>query len=67
MNRKEYAAILNSSIWMVERNVYGAWIIRGEIGMRQYIGYSRRDAERMYREEVARKKIVTKPGVIYVQ
>jgi len=39
---------------LVERNVHGAWVIWGEIGIRQYYYYTKKEAMRLYREECLR-------------
>ncbi len=43
-------------IYYIERNIHGAWVIHGEIGIRQYYGYCKRDAYRKYREEAKKAK-----------
>lgn len=42
---------MNDFVWLVEKNVHAAWVIYGAIGIRQYYGYSKREACRRYREE----------------
>ena len=42
------------SIFFVERNVYGAWVIYGDLGVRQYYYYTKTEAVRLYREECER-------------
>lgn len=37
---------------LVEKNVYGYVVIRGILGQRVYIGYSRKDAIKMYEKEI---------------
>ena len=44
----------NSCIWMVERNILGAVVVYGEIGIRQYYYYSKAEAIRLYKEECKR-------------
>jgi hypothetical protein len=58
---------VRGSIYTVERNRYGAWIIRGCIGMRQYIGYPKKEAIAKYRAEVLEKRIVCGKSVIYLE
>lgn len=41
----------------VERNVHGAYVVYGIIGIRQYYGYPKKEAMRRYREE-ARASII---------
>lgn len=38
-------------IWLIERNVRAAWVIYGEIGIRQYYGYSKQQAKEKYLDE----------------
>ena len=40
---------------LVERNAYGAIVIFGDIGFRQYYGYTQSEAERLYSEEVRKE------------
>lgn len=42
---------MKSCISLVERNRYGAWVISGEIGTRQYYYYTKREAMKRYRDE----------------
>lgn len=42
---------MRSCILFTERNIRGAWVVYGDLGVRQYYGYSKREAERRYREE----------------
>lgn len=42
---------MRCTIWMVEKNVHAAWVIYGAIGIRQYYGYSKKEACKKYREE----------------
>lgn len=39
-----------------ERNIRGAWVVYGINGVKQYYGYTKREAERRYREEA--KKVI---------
>ena len=46
----------------VERNIHGAWVIWGSIGIRQYYYYTKREAIRHYRAEcAAHKQFVNQP------
>lgn len=47
-----------SYITFVEKNIHGAWVVYGDIGFRQYYGYSERAARRLYNEEAAKKVLV---------
>jgi hypothetical protein len=42
---------VNGDIFIVERNIRGALVIYGRLGVRQYYGYTKKEAERKYREE----------------
>lgn len=39
-------------IYLTERNVHGAWVVYGIIGVRQYYFYTKKQAERLYRKAV---------------
>lgn len=45
----------------VERNIRGAWIVKGVLGTRQYYGYTKQNAIRSYQEE-AKKNIFVSVG-----
>ncbi len=42
--------MIRSCIHLVEKNIRGAWVIYGDLGVRQYYGYSKKAAQAMYRE-----------------
>lgn len=42
-------------IYFAEKNIHGAWVVYGEIGVKQYYGYTKKEAISRYKEEVARK------------
>lgn len=44
-------------VWLVERNIHGAWVIYGSLGIRQYYYYTKTDAIRLYMQDV-RKTII---------
>lgn len=46
--------ILNRSIYFSERNIHGGWTIFGQIGVKQYYGYTKSEAEAAYRAECSR-------------
>lgn len=46
---------MNKDVFVVERNVHGAWAIYGSLGVRQYYGYTKAEAVRKYKEEAAGK------------
>ena len=43
-----------STIDFVEKNVHGAWVVWGEIGIRQYYYYTKAQAIKLYREEAGK-------------
>lgn len=45
-------------IFYVEKNIHGEWVICGQIGIRKYIGYSKTEAIKRYKDE-CRKTIFT--------
>lgn len=47
---------------IVDRNVHGAWVIWGGIGIRHYYGYTKQEAIRRYRAEWAAKIIICEPS-----
>lgn len=58
---------MRGSIYTVERNRYGMITIRGCIGMRSYIGYTKKEAVAKYRAEVLEKRLVLGDSVIYLE
>lgn len=46
-----------SVIWYIEKNIYGAWVICGEIGIRQYYYYTKREAMSKYRYETSMNQV----------
>lgn len=40
----------------VERNIRGAWVVKGILGTRQYYGYTKQNAIKSYQDE-AKKNI----------
>lgn len=47
-------------VYFSEKNVHGAWVVYGLAGVKQYYGYSKREAEKRYREEYKHTFIVNK-------
>lgn len=35
----------------VEKNIHGAWVVWGVLGIRQYYGYTKAEAIRQYKKE----------------
>lgn len=42
------------NIFAIEKNIRGAWIIYGRIGVKQYYGYTKAEAIEKYKEECKR-------------
>lgn len=47
---------MKSCIHFVEKNIHGAWVIYGDLGIQQYYYYTKREAMRQYREEWYRRQ-----------
>ncbi len=47
-----------SCIRLVEKNIRGAWVVYGAVGIRQYYGYSKAESIRRYKEECKNTIIV---------
>ena len=45
-------------IYFTERNIHGAWVVYGIIGVKQYYGYTKQQAINSYKEEARRGLIV---------
>lgn len=41
---------MDGAIFFAERNIHGAWVIYGTEGVKQYYGYTKAEAESLYRE-----------------
>ena len=46
---------MTNPILFVERNIHGAWVIYGLCAVRQYYGYTKTQAMRLYRQEYKEK------------
>ena len=42
------------SIWAIDQNIHGAWVIYGQIGVRQYYYMTKGAAMARYKEECAK-------------
>lgn len=49
-------------IFFVERNIHGAWSVWGALGVKQYYGYTKKQAIDLYLKEVDEKIITNKKG-----
>lgn len=47
-------------IYFTERNIHGAWVVYGINGIKQYYGYSKKDAEKLYKTEYKKEVIVNR-------
>lgn len=47
-------------IYFSERNIRGVWVVYGVNGVKQYYGYTKKEAERRYREEAEKVIICAK-------
>ena len=45
---------MKGDIFLIERNIRGAWVIYGRLGVRQYYYYTKQEAVDKYREECGR-------------
>lgn len=43
--------ICKAKIYFTERNIHGAWVVYGSEGIKQYYGYTKKQAIEMYRRE----------------
>ena len=48
-------------ILLIERNLRSGWAIYGELGVKQYYGYTKQEAIRMYQDEAERTVFVNQP------
>ena len=48
-------------VYFSEKNIHGAWVVYGIIGIRQYYYYTKREAERLYREQVDKELCFNRP------
>lgn len=53
-----------SGIWSIEKTFQGAWAIRGLIGLRQYMGYTKTEAKRKYLAEIEARR-VERDGIVF--
>lgn len=43
--------ICKATIYFIERNIRGAWVVYGSEGIKQYYGYTKRQAIEMYKQD----------------
>ena len=39
------------NLFFVEKNIHGAWVIYGALGVRQYYGFTKKEAVERYKKE----------------
>ena len=54
--------MLKSLIYFMEKNIRGAWVVWGVIGMRQYYYYTKSQAKQMYLDECSKTYFVNQKG-----
>lgn len=52
--------MVKSLLFFSERNIHGGWTVYGQIGVRQYYGYTKKEAEAAYRAAARANLIVCK-------
>ena len=53
---------MKGNVFLVEKNIRGAWVVYGAIGVKQYYGYSKSEAVRRYEEECKKTNFENKKG-----
>ena len=48
---------MKENIYYVEKNIHGAWVVAGVLGIRQYYYYTKKEAIKRYNDE-ANKTII---------
>lgn len=51
-----------TGIHFTERNIHGAWVVYGELGVRQYYYYTKKEAEKKYKDEYRATVFVNQPA-----
>ena len=54
--------MLRGPIYFMERNIRGAWVVYGVIGIKQYYYYTKVQARQMYIDECKKTYFVNKKG-----
>lgn len=42
---------MSKYIFFTERNIHGAWVVYGALGVKQYYDYTKAEAEKLYLDE----------------
>lgn len=50
-------------VYMIEKNIFGAWVVYGILGVKQYYNYTKDQARKKYVEECKRKVFYNQTGV----
>lgn len=53
--RSKNHSITDEDIWLIEKNIHGAWVIWGVLGIRQYYYYTKKEAKALYLKEVSER------------
>ena len=51
---------MKSIIWLVEKNIHGAWVVYGANNVKQYYGCTKLEAIRKYKEEAQKIIFINK-------
>lgn len=54
--------IRSNLVWFIDKTFQGAWAIHGQIGYRQYMGYSKSEAIRKYKQECRQTLALKQPS-----
>ena len=49
--KKAMIGKMNDLVWLVERNIHGAWVVYGACGIKQYYYCTKTEAKRKYKED----------------
>lgn len=53
---------MNYPIYFSEKNAHGAWVVYGALGVKQYYGYTKKEAENLYKEECNKLLFINQKG-----
>lgn len=54
--------MFKSPLYFMEKNIRGAWVVYGVIGIRQYYYYTKAQARQMYLDECSKTYFVNQKG-----
>jgi hypothetical protein len=49
-------------VYFSEKNIRGAWVVYGALGVKQYYGYTKAEAEQLYKAECNKLLFVNQKG-----